>query len=149
MRSALYVFSLALIVTLGVSVATAQSDRGTIAGTVKDTTPAGVTTATGSFNVSVGDNTAPTSSIAASDVTSAGGATYSFTVTYNDDVAIDTTSITLANVSVTGPVGPREAGAFFAELARHGTTTAVMLTAAGRGTAAPPTPRVTASAAAE
>jgi uncharacterized delta-60 repeat protein len=76
------------------------------AGTVKDITSAGVTAATGSFSVSVGDNTAPTASIAASNVTSAGGATYSFTVTYSDDVAIDTTSITLANVSVTGPVGP-------------------------------------------
>src|ERR1700726_1610539 len=40
MRSALYVFSLALIITLGVSVATAQGDRGVIAGTVKDATGA-------------------------------------------------------------------------------------------------------------
>jgi TonB-dependent receptor len=40
MRSVLYAFSLALVLTLRVSVATAQGDRGAITGTVKDATGA-------------------------------------------------------------------------------------------------------------
>lgn len=76
------------------------------ANSVADLNGLGVTAATGSFNVSVGDTAAPTSAIAAPGITSAGGSTYSLTVTYNDNVAINASSIDLENVSLTGPIGP-------------------------------------------
>ncbi|HET6246247.1 MAG TPA: DNRLRE domain-containing protein [Tepidisphaeraceae bacterium] len=75
-------------------------------GTVQDVNGLGVTGAFGSFTVSVGDTIPPTASIFAPNVTAAGGSTYTFNVTYNDNVAVNVNSITLQNVSVSGPVGP-------------------------------------------
>jgi uncharacterized delta-60 repeat protein len=73
---------------------------------VQDVNGLGVTAAVGSFSVSVGDTVPPTATISAPNVTSAGGGTYSFSVTYNDNVAVNASTITLQNVAVSGPVGP-------------------------------------------
>ncbi|MDB5293475.1 MAG: conserved repeat domain protein, partial [Phycisphaerales bacterium] len=75
-------------------------------GSVTDTNGLGVGASFGSFRVSVADTTPPTSSISAADVTAAGGGTYAFTITYADNVAVDPSTITLDNVSVSGPGGP-------------------------------------------
>ncbi len=77
-----------------------------LAGGVQDVSGQGVSAAYGSFHVGVGDTIPPTASVAALDVTSAGGSTYTFNVTYTDNVAIDSSFVSLANVAVTGPIGP-------------------------------------------
>ena len=79
------------------------------AGSVLDTTAGGalgVGAAAGSFRVNIDDTTAPTAAILTPAVTAAGGGTYTFNVTYTDDVAIDVSTITAANVAISGPVGP-------------------------------------------
>ena len=59
----------------------------------------------GQFRVEVGDNSPPTAAISAPDVTAPGGSSYQFNVTFNDNVAIDTSWIDVDNVGVTGPNG--------------------------------------------
>ncbi|HEX4793035.1 MAG TPA: DNRLRE domain-containing protein [Humisphaera sp.] len=86
------------------------SDNGTYeialaGGAVTDLSGAPVPATLGSFVVSVGDTSPPSSVVNATDVNAAGAATYSFVVTYNDDVAIDASTITIDNVAVTGPAG--------------------------------------------
>jgi hypothetical protein len=50
------------------------------------------------------DKTAPTaSSLAAANVTLSGGTTYSFTVIFSDNLAIDSASLGLGDIRVTGP----------------------------------------------
>jgi hypothetical protein len=51
------------------------------------------------------DTTKPTASLAAGNVTSGGASTYSFTVTYADNVAVRTWTIDSDDVKVTGPSG--------------------------------------------
>lgn len=51
------------------------------------------------------DTTAPTASLLATHLTSGGGATYTFTVTYTDDVAVDVSSLDSQDIRVTGPNG--------------------------------------------
>jgi CSLREA domain-containing protein len=51
------------------------------------------------------DKTAPTASLNASNVAAAGGASYSFTVTYSDNTAIEIASLGTGDVRVTGPGG--------------------------------------------
>jgi uncharacterized delta-60 repeat protein len=73
---------------------------------VADVNAVGVSGGFGSFNVSVGDTVAPQAAVTASNVSTAGASTYSFSVTFSDNVAVDSTSLTLADVSLTGPAGP-------------------------------------------
>ncbi|MDB5299424.1 MAG: conserved repeat domain protein, partial [Phycisphaerales bacterium] len=75
-------------------------------GSVTDSNGLGVGASFGSFRVLVADNAPPTSSISALDVTTPGGGTYTFGITYTDNVAVDPSTITLDNVSVSGPGGP-------------------------------------------
>lgn len=51
------------------------------------------------------DTTAPTARVTAGGVTTAGGKTYNFSVTYSDNVAINTATIDGRDVRVTGPNG--------------------------------------------
>jgi uncharacterized delta-60 repeat protein len=75
------------------------------AGSVQDLSGANVPSALGSFRVVVGDSQPPTSAVAASPLTAGGGSTYSFDVTYSDNVAVDVSTITIDNVGVSGPAG--------------------------------------------
>ncbi|WP_348227123.1 carbohydrate-binding protein [Trichocoleus desertorum] len=59
--------------------------------------------------VSVTDAIAPTASLAATNVTTAGAADYTFTVTYQDNQAIDLASLSDGDVIVTGPNGFQQA----------------------------------------
>ncbi|HEX8998388.1 MAG TPA: choice-of-anchor Q domain-containing protein, partial [Blastocatellia bacterium] len=52
------------------------------------------------------DKTAPTTSLIASNVSTAGGTSYTFTVTYSDNTAINSASLDNSDVTVTGPGGP-------------------------------------------
>ena len=51
------------------------------------------------------DETPPTASLSADDLTEGGGSIHTFTVTYTDDVAIDFTSLDSSDLSVLGPNG--------------------------------------------
>jgi len=73
---------------------------------VQDLSGASILPTLGSFRVTVGDTTPPTAVISAPDVTSGGAASYSFSITYTDNVAVDPLSINTDNVSVSGPNGP-------------------------------------------
>jgi uncharacterized delta-60 repeat protein len=59
--------------------------------------------ASAQFRVAVGDSTPPTASITAGNITSAGQSAYQFTITFSDDVAIDTSTTDVDNVQVLGP----------------------------------------------
>ena len=63
--------------------------------------------AIGSFRARIDDATRPTAAISAAPVTTAGGNTYSFTVTYADDNAVDSSTININNVGVSGPGNSR------------------------------------------
>jgi len=52
-----------------------------------------------------GDTTPPTAASTPTNVTSSGGTSYIFTVTYADNVAINVSTIGIADVTVTGPNG--------------------------------------------
>jgi CSLREA domain-containing protein len=79
------------------------------------------------------DKTAPTAGgLVAANVTTSGGTTYSFTVSFSDNLAIDSTSIDGSDIRVTGPGG-------FNQLA-----TLVSVTPGGNGTPRTATYRITA-----
>jgi CSLREA domain-containing protein len=79
------------------------------------------------------DKTAPTAgSLVAANVTTGGGTTYSFTVTFSDNLAIDVTSLDESDIRVTGSGG-------FNQLA-----TLVSVTPAGNGTPRTATYQITA-----
>ena len=63
----------------------------------------------GSFQVDVdepvGDTTAPTTALTASNITNGGGSVYQFNVTYSDNTAVDNGTIDNQDVRVTGPGG--------------------------------------------
>jgi uncharacterized delta-60 repeat protein len=58
-----------------------------------------------SFRAKVFDAIAPTASVNAAPITTGGASTYSFTVTYADNIAFDVGTINVNNVSVTTPGG--------------------------------------------
>ena len=60
-----------------------------------------------SFRSRVFDTTAPTATVNAGNITGGGSDTYSFTVNYADNIAIDSQTINVNNVSVTDPNGGR------------------------------------------
>jgi uncharacterized delta-60 repeat protein len=74
-------------------------------GVAKDVNGNGNTIDTGAFafHVSIPDTTPPVGMISAPDVTTAGAATETVTVTYTDDVSVDVESIDKPNISVVGP----------------------------------------------
>ena len=117
------------------------SDNGTYsislaAGAVTDTSGNGVAAGSASFNVSasVVDNSPPTASISAPTITDAAGGTQTVTVTYNDNVAIDATSIADGDISVSGPGGPLTVtGVTFAPNANAPTITATYTVVAPNG----------------
>ena len=55
------------------------------------------------FRIAEVDNTPPDASATTFDVTSAGGTTYSFTVTYTDNVAVDSSDIGNGDVEIIAP----------------------------------------------
>lgn len=60
-----------------------------------------------SFRAKAFDSTAPGAAVNAAPVTTGGAGTYSFTVTYTDNIAFDVGTINTNNVSVTTPGGGR------------------------------------------
>ncbi len=66
----------------------------------------------GTFAVNVPDTTAPTASLTASNLTSGGGNTYTFTVTYSDNVAVNVSTLNTGDVLVTGPGGFSQTATF-------------------------------------
>src|SRR5262249_50381990 len=59
----------------------------------------------GTFSVNVPDTVAPFATLSASNITTMGSTTYNFTVTYADDVGIDTSTLGSTDIQVTGPNG--------------------------------------------
>ncbi|WP_019502689.1 PA14 domain-containing protein [Pseudanabaena sp. PCC 6802] len=55
------------------------------------------------FSTSLVDSTLPTATATAANVTTAGSATYDFTVTYSDNVAVNASTIDGSDVRITGP----------------------------------------------
>jgi uncharacterized delta-60 repeat protein len=72
---------------------------------VRDTGGGAAVSSEGTFRAYVNDTVPPSSNIFAPDVIAAGQSTYQFTVTFSDDVAIDTSWVDVDNVGVTGPGG--------------------------------------------
>lgn len=72
---------------------------------VRDTGGGAAISSEGTFRAYVDDTVPPSSGILAPDVTSAGQSTYQFNVTFNDNVAMDTSWVDVDNVGVTGPTG--------------------------------------------
>ena len=60
-----------------------------------------------SFRARAWDSTAPTAVVNAPNVTAAGASTYSFTVTYSDNIRVDVATINIDNVSMGLPGGGR------------------------------------------
>ena len=87
------------------------SDNGTYtvslqSGQVTDTSGNAATAGSlGTFAVNIPDNIAPTASILLSNITSSGASTYTFTVLYTDNVAINVASLGSTDIQVTGPNG--------------------------------------------
>ncbi len=61
--------------------------------------------ALGTFVVNAVDTSPPTASLAAPNVTAAGGTAYQFTVTYSDNVEVEGSTLDSSDVLVTGPRG--------------------------------------------
>ena len=57
------------------------------------------------YEVTPVDDTPPTASLSADDLTEGGGSIHTFTVTYTDDVGIDLSSLDSSDLSVLGPNG--------------------------------------------
>lgn len=66
----------------------------------------------GEVVVAAPDTTAPTASVTAANVTTAGAATYDFTVTYSDNVAVNVSSLDNSDIRVTGPNGFNQLATF-------------------------------------
>ena len=82
---------------------------------VRSADAAGNTTTSGDMTFTTAtapDTTAPTASLAVSNVTTAGGATASFTVTYADNVAVNVATLGSTDVQVTGPNGFSQTATF-------------------------------------
>ena len=78
-----------------------------VAGSVKDTSGNGVVAATGTFQVAatLPDTTPPNAQITADNITTTGAAAETITIVYTDNVAVKASTISGANISVTGPSG--------------------------------------------
>jgi hypothetical protein len=63
-------------------------------------------------NISAPDTTAPAASASASDVTLAGGANHTFTVTYTDNAAVKVSTLDGSDLRVTGPNGFNQLATF-------------------------------------
>lgn len=63
-------------------------------------------------NIAAQDVTAPTALLSASNVTHAGGNHYTFTVQYQDNVAVDVTTLATGNIAVTGPASFNQTAQF-------------------------------------
>src|SRR5262249_7676864 len=91
------------------------SVTGTTVG-VKNNTTGAVTSTEGGTGGTAGASltvdTPPTASLSASNVTTAGGTIYTFTVTYSDNVAINVASLDSNDVRVTGPGGFNQLATF-------------------------------------
>jgi probable HAF family extracellular repeat protein len=59
----------------------------------------------GQYQVNIPDTVPPTATLEASDLTSAGQPDYQFTVTYADNVGVQTSSLATGNIQVMGPNG--------------------------------------------
>jgi uncharacterized delta-60 repeat protein len=77
------------------------------AGEVRDVAGNNSNPSFNSFRAKVNDATPPSGAISAPNVTSAGGGSYSFTITYSDNVAVDASTINIGNASVITPGGGR------------------------------------------
>jgi uncharacterized delta-60 repeat protein len=77
------------------------------AGEVRDVAGNNSNSSFGSFRAKVNDVTPPSGAISAPNVTSDGGGSYSFTITYSDNVAVDASTINISNASVITPGGAR------------------------------------------
>ncbi len=77
----------------------------------------------GTFNAAVSvDNTAPTALLVSHPPVTSTTATYVFTISYSDNVAIDASTITSRNVQVTGPGGYDQLGTLTSTGLVNGTT---------------------------
>lgn len=99
----------------GLNGAFSSADNGTYtvvydAGQVRDTAGNAAASASTTFQVAIGspqqDTTPPTARISGPAITQPGGGGEQVTVVYTDDTAVKASSITTANLSVTGPAGP-------------------------------------------
>ena len=70
------------------------------------------TSADQTFTTTATDTTAPTALLTASNLTSGGGGTYTFTVTYSDNVAVNVSTLNSSDVVVTGPNSFSQAATF-------------------------------------
>lgn len=59
----------------------------------------------GTVQLPAGDQTSPTASLNSSSVTAGGGTSHTFTVAYNDDIAVNVSSLDSNDLRVTGPNG--------------------------------------------
>ncbi len=87
----------------------------------------------GSFGVTI-DGTAPTASATVANITNAGGTTHTFTVQYNDNVAVNVSTVDSSDVRVTGPNGFNQIATFVSvDTATDGTprTVTYQITAPG------------------
>ncbi|MCX5658232.1 MAG: hypothetical protein NTW19_00750 [Planctomycetota bacterium] len=86
-----------------------------VAGQVTDTSGNAAAGVLGSFSVGIaaaGDTTVPTASLSAAGVSAAGGTSYTFTVTYSDNAAVNASTIGAGDVRVTGPNGYSQLATF-------------------------------------
>ena len=99
-------------------------------GAVLDTQGNGNAVAGGSFVVaaSVPDGSDPAANIAAGDVTAEGVTNQVITVTYSDDVGIDTTTIGTDDLIVSGPIGALTATTTFINISADGKSAVVTYT---------------------
>lgn len=66
----------------------------------------------GSFQLVVPDTAKPTATLAVTDVTTSGGTSYSFSVTFSDNVSVNIGSLLTGNITVTGPNGFSQVATF-------------------------------------
>jgi hypothetical protein len=64
------------------------------------------------FTTASPDTSAPTASLTAADITTAGDSTYTFTVTFTDNVAVKVSTLSSADIQVTGPNGFSQTATF-------------------------------------
>lgn len=76
-------------------------------GEVRDVAGNELVSSFNSFRARVFDNAVPTATVNAAPITSGGASTYSFTVTYNDNIAFDVATINRNNITVFTPGGGR------------------------------------------
>ncbi|MCX5662489.1 MAG: hypothetical protein NTW19_22640, partial [Planctomycetota bacterium] len=84
-----------------------------VAGQVADTNGNTTAAATlGTFTVAAPDTAAPTASLTAGNVSAAGGTSYTFTVTFTDNAAVNVATLNSSDILVTGPNGFSQLASF-------------------------------------